>query len=79
MATVAGIYHLDRQIRCPAQSQGSLHRYGWFPDTDCRSKPVAKRLWASLEKPMKAVIEAGFEEGVRVIPAPSRMGGLGGW
>jgi hypothetical protein len=29
---------------------------------------VAKKLWASLEKPMKAVIEAGFAEGLRRDP-----------
>jgi hypothetical protein len=69
MATVAGIYHLDRQIRCPrtvARQFAPLRLVPRHPTAV--PKPVAKRLWASLEKPMKAVIEAGFEEGVRRDP-----------
>jgi hypothetical protein len=70
MATVAGIYHIDRQIRCPhtvAQQFAPLRLVPRHPTA--APKPVAKRLWASLEQPMKAVIEAGFEEGVRRDPA----------
>jgi hypothetical protein len=70
MATVAGIYHIDRQIRCPrtvARQFAPLRLVS--PNQTAAPKPVAKRLWASLEQPMKAVIEAGFEEGVRRDPA----------
>jgi hypothetical protein len=69
MATVAGIYHIDRQIRCPrtVARQFAPRRLVLCNQT-AAPKPVAKRLWASLEPPMKTVIEAGFEEGVRRDP-----------
>jgi hypothetical protein len=69
MATVAGIYHIDRQIRCPrtVARQFAPRRLVLCNQT-ATPKPVAKRLWASLEQPMKTVIEAGFEEGVRRDP-----------
>lgn len=70
MATVAGIYHIDRQFRCPhrvAQQFAPLRLVPRHPTA--APKPVAKRLWASLEQAMKAVIEAGFEEAVRRDPA----------
>jgi hypothetical protein len=69
MATVAGIYPLDRQIRCPrtvARQFAPLRRVPRHQSA--APQPVAKRLWASLEKPMKTVIEAGFEEGIRRDP-----------
>ena len=69
MAMVAGIYHIDRQIRCPravARQFAPLRLVA--PNPTAAPKPVAKRLWASLEQPMKAVIEAGFAEGVRRDP-----------
>jgi hypothetical protein len=69
MATVAGIYYLDRQIRCPRTVARQFAPLRLVPHhSTAAPKPVAKRLWTSLEKPMKAVIEAGFEEGVRRDP-----------
>ena len=69
MATVAGIYHLDRQIRCPRTVARQFAPLRLVPPNQTAApKPVAKRLWASLEKPMKAVIEASFEEGGRRDP-----------
>ncbi len=69
MATVAGISHIDRQMRCPqtvARQCAPLrlvpHRRNPAP------KPVGKKRWASLEKPMKTVIETGVAEGLRRDP-----------
>ena len=69
MATVAGSYHLDRQIRCPRTVVRQFAPLRLVPPHQTAApKPVAKRLWASLEQPMKAVIEASFEEGGRGDP-----------
>ncbi len=69
MATVAGIYHIDRHVRSPqtvAQQFAPLrlvpHNHRVAP------KPVGKKLWASLEKSMQTVIETGFAEGQRRDP-----------
>ncbi len=69
MATVAGIYHIDRHVRSPqtvAQQFAPLrlvpHNHRVAP------KPVGKKLWASLEKSMQTVIETGFAEGQRRAP-----------
>jgi hypothetical protein len=69
MATVAGIYHIDRQIRGPRTVARQFAPLRLIPHNQAAApQPVAKRLWASLEKPMKAVIEASFEEGIRRDP-----------
>lgn len=69
MATVAGIYHRDRPIRCPRAVARQLAPLRWVaPHPTAAPPPVAKRLGARLEQPMKAVIEAGFAEGVRRDP-----------
>jgi hypothetical protein len=66
MATVAGISHIDRPMRCPqtvARQCAPLrlvpHRRNPAP------KPVGKKRWASLEKPMQTVMETGCAEGLR--------------
>lgn len=69
MATVAGIYHVDRHIRRPktvARQFAPLRLVA--KRRKSAPKPVAKKLWASLEKPMKTVIEGGFEEARRRDP-----------
>lgn len=69
MATVAGLYHVERHIRCPKRVARQFAPLQLVPKKSKPGpKPVAKTLWASLEKPMKAVIEAGFEEAVRRDP-----------
>ena len=48
MATVAGIYHIDRQIRClrtVARQFAPLRLV--HPHQTAAPKPVARRLWAS--------------------------------
>src|SRR5712692_3194057 len=69
MATVAGIYHIDRHIRCPQTVARQFAPLRLVPNRrNPAPKPVGKKLWASLEKPMKTVIETGFAEGLRRDP-----------
>ena len=69
MATVAGIYHVDRHMRSPQTVARQFAPLRLVSRQEKPApKPVAKKLWASLEKPMKAVIEAGFAEGRRRDP-----------
>jgi hypothetical protein len=69
MATVAGVYHVGRHVRSPKTVARQFAPLRLVPNNRSPSpKPVAKTLWASLEKPMKAVIEAGFEEALRRDP-----------
>jgi len=69
MATVAGIYHIDRHVRTPqtvAQQFAPLRLVPHHRRT--APKPVGKKLWASLEKSMHTVIATGFAEGQRRDP-----------
>jgi hypothetical protein len=69
MATVAGIYHIDRHIRSPHTVARQFAPLRLVPSNPPPAPtPVRKKLWASLEKPMKAVIEATFAEGRRRDP-----------
>ncbi len=69
MATVAGIYPIDRHIRCPQTVARQFAPLRLVPSKgNPAPKPVGKKLWASLEKPMKTVIETGFAEGLRRDP-----------
>ena len=69
MATVVGLYHIDRHIRLPETVAQQFAPLRLVPREKKPSpEPVAKKLWASLEKPMKAVIEAGFEDAFRRDP-----------
>ena len=64
MATVAGIYHIDRHIRCPQTVARQFAPLRLVPNNrQPAPKPVGKKLWASLEKPMQTVIEATFAAG----------------
>ena len=70
MATVAGIYHIDRHVRTPQTVAQQFAPVRLVPQTrNVAPKPVGKMLWASLEKPMKEVIDTGFAEGKRRDPA----------
>jgi hypothetical protein len=69
MATVAGIYHIDRHIRSPHTVARQFAPLRLVPSNPPPAPtPVRKKLWASLEKPMKAVMEATFAEGRRRDP-----------
>lgn len=69
MATVAGLYHVQRHPRRPKTVARQFAPLRLVPDhSPPGPKPVAKTLWASLEKSMKAVIEASFEEALRRDP-----------
>jgi hypothetical protein len=69
MATVAGIYHIDRHIRSPHTVAHHFAPLRLVPSNPpLAPKPVGKKLWASLQKPMKTVIETTFAEGLRRDP-----------
>jgi hypothetical protein len=69
MATVAGIYHVDRHLRSPQTVARQFAPLRLVPSPrNPAPKPVGKTLWASLKKPMKTVIETGFAEGLRRDP-----------
>jgi len=69
MATVAGIYHIDRHIRSPHTVARQFAPLRLVPNNPpLAPKPVGKKLWASLQKPMKTVIEAACAEGLRRDP-----------
>jgi hypothetical protein len=69
MATVAGIYHIDRHRRCPQTVARQFAPLRLVPNPRHPApKPVGKKLWASLEKPMQTVIETAFAEGCRRDP-----------
>jgi hypothetical protein len=69
MATVAGLYHIDRHIRCPQTVARQFAPLRLVPRHRTPApKPVGKKLWASLAKPMKAVVEAVVVEGRRRDP-----------
>ena len=69
MATVAGIYHIKRHVRSPQSVAQQFAPLRLVPhERQVVPKPVGKKLWASLEKPMQTVIETGFAEGKRRDP-----------
>ena len=69
MATVAGLSHIDRHLRSPHTGARQCAPLRLVPrNPPPAPTPVGKKLWASLEKPMKAVIEATFAEGRRRDP-----------
>ena len=69
MATVVGISHIDRHRRSAQTVARQFAPLRLVPtDRKAAPKPVGKKRWASLEKPMKAVIETGCAEGLRRDP-----------
>jgi len=69
MATVASIYHIDRHPRSVQTVARQFAPLRLVPHPKpAAPKPVGKKLWASLKKPMKTVIETGFAEGLRRDP-----------
>ena len=69
MATVAGIYHIDRHRRSAQTVARQFAPLRLVPtQRQAAPKPMGKKLWASLQKPMKTVIETTFAEGLRRDP-----------
>jgi hypothetical protein len=69
MATVAGIYHIDRHVRSAQTVAQQFAPLRLVPQNRrAAPKPVGKKLWASLEKSMNTVIATGFAEGQRRDP-----------
>ncbi len=69
MATVAAIYHIDRQVRSPQSVAQQFAPLRLVPQPrQAVPKPVGTKLWARLEKSMHTVIETGFAEAKRRDP-----------
>jgi hypothetical protein len=69
MATVAGIYHIERHVRTPQTVAQQFAPLRLVPrKRSAAPKPVGKKLWASLKESMQTVIETGFAEGQRRDP-----------
>ncbi len=69
MATVAAVYTIAPHIRTPEEVATPPKK----EDRKPAPRPVGKRVWASLERPMKVVIEEMFEEALRQDPAGAKM------
>jgi hypothetical protein len=68
-AMVVGLYHIERHRRSPEIVARQFAPLRLVPrQRQPVPKPVAKKLWASLEKPLPTMIEAGFEEALRRDP-----------
>lgn len=65
MATVASVYNIDRFQRTPEEVRGELAPMHKTKKVKKRPKPVAKRVWASLEKSPQDVIQIMFEEAAK--------------
>jgi hypothetical protein len=69
LATVAGLYHIARHIRSPHTVARQCAPLRLVPSNPPPAPtPAGKKLWASLAKPMKAVLEATFAAGRRRDP-----------
>ena len=77
MATVAGIYPIDRHVRTPQTVAQQFAPLRLVPrKRPAAPKPVGKKLWASLEKSMNTVIATGFAEGQRRDPTHQAAWGV---
>ena len=69
MAAVASLYHIDRHRRSAQTVARQFAPLRLVPtEHQAAPKPVGKKLWASLEKSMKTVIETTFAEARRRDP-----------
>ena len=69
MAAVASLYHIDRHRRSAQTVARRFAPLRLVPtERQAAPKPVGKKLWASLEKSMKTVIETTFAEALRRDP-----------
>lgn len=66
MATVASVYNIDTFLRTPEQIVGELNSNEVSSNT--RPRPVAKRVWASVEKSSSDFTVDIFEEALRRDP-----------
>jgi hypothetical protein len=62
MATVAAVYNIDRFKRMPLDVVGDLNREHTNLERLNRPKPIAKRVWASIDRDSKTVTKEAFSE-----------------
>jgi hypothetical protein len=69
MATVACVYNIDPFIRSPEDFKNELACIKMVEDPKPRPKPIAKRVWASVEKSSQQVTREIFDEALRRDPS----------
>jgi hypothetical protein len=74
MATVASVYNIDRFVRSPEDFKKELSSIKPVEEEPVlRPKPLAKRVWASIEKSAEEVIQEVFDEGLRRDPSKKKI------
>ena len=71
MATVASVYNIDPFIRTADDFKNELSSVKIVEEIK-RPKPIAKRVWASIEKSQEAVISEIFDEALRRDPEKNK-------
>ena len=71
MSTVASVYSIERFVRSPEQVIGELTATESSPSS--RPRPIAKRVWASIEKEAVEVTEDMFSEALRRDPEKQKQ------
>jgi hypothetical protein len=71
MATVASVYSINTHVRTPEQVVDALSSIQ-LKETNARPRPVAKRVWASLEKSSEKVTQEIFEEALQRDPGKEK-------
>jgi len=72
MATVASVYNIERFIRSPEDFKKELASIKVVEEIP-RPKPLAKRVWASVEKSSEEVIQEMFDEALRRDPEKKKI------
>ncbi len=62
MAEVATVYEIAPRVRRPQDIMTGYSNEGTQPPRPARPEVKNKRVWASVEKPLKAVVEQAFDE-----------------
>jgi hypothetical protein len=72
MAQVAAVYTIEPYVRVPEDIVRELHPAQGSEPEKRRPKPVAKRVWASVEREAEEVVEEAFREASRRDPERKR-------
>ena len=72
MATVASVYNIETFVRKPEDFKKELSSIKVVDETP-KPRPLAKRVWASVEKEPEEIIEEMFEEGLTRDPHKNKI------
>ena len=65
MATVASVYEIDRFVRIPEDISNEFFNKCDSKTKKDRPRPIAKRVWASIEKKSENTLQKMFEEALQ--------------